>query len=326
MAILLVLILVFIASSDSSRAHLHRFAHLFLALVVVSVGYGVARPSTPVSRLQEGRFTWLAVHPNGSGVLAGLAALVALAYVVWGDRDRPGPRWSRLLYALMLLVVSWAMLAAHTRGAVLGAAVGGLFLLFTLFRGRARVRFLAALTMFGAITALAATELLTSYFTRGEDASELATLNSRTDLWAVAVAAVERQPLFGYGVGASRGIFEAEVGLGGAHNAALNVLVDLGLIGTVCWLGLVAAIVVGAIRLPRTSTDAMVLDRSILLAIITFLMVAGIFFEGPGAVANVASTWLFVCVAWLSIAQRDVQPTPEVARAAVWSAPSIVDS
>ena len=146
------------------------------------------------------------------------------------------------------------------------------------------------------------------------------------------MSAVERQPLFGYGVGASRGIFEAQIGLGGAHNAALNVLVDLGLVGGFCWLALIGAVIVGTMRLPRTSTDAMLLDRSMLIAIIAFLMVIGIFFEGPGAVANVASTWLFVCVAWLTIAQRDVQRAKRdrkrsaAARRAVWSAPSIVDS
>ena len=180
--------------------------------------------------------------------------------------------------------------------------------------------------MIGTVAALAATQLLATYFARGEDQAELATLNSRTDLWAIAVSAVERQPLFGYGVGASRGIFEAEIGLGGAHNAALNVLVDLGLVGALCWLALIIAITVGTLRLPRTSADAMLLDRSMLIAIITFLMVVGIFFEGPGAVANVASTWLFVCIAWLSIAQRDAQRAEAETRRAVWSAPSIVDS
>lgn len=305
MTILLVLILVFVASPESSRDHLHRFAHLFVALVVISVGYGIAVPSKPFSREQEGRFTWLAIHPTVSGLLAGLASLIALAYIVWGNRARPGPHWPRPLYALIFLVVGGSMLASHTRGPVLGALIGGLVLALTLVHGPARARLLAGLATTGAIAALAAGDLVTSYFARGEQASELASLNSRTDLWAVAVAAIERQPLFGYGVGASRGIFQAETGLGGAHNAAINVVVDLGIVGALCWLALIAALTVGSIRLPTTINDAMTLDRSMLIAVITFLMVVGIFFEGPGAVANVASTWLFVCVGWLSIAQRD---------------------
>ena len=333
MVILLVLILVFVAAPDSSHAHIHRFAHLFLALAVLSVGYGVAIPSTPLSPQQEGRFTWLAVHPNVSGIVTGLASLVAMAYVLWGNRDRPGPRWPPLLYLFALLIVGGGMLAAHTRGAVLGTIIGALVFAFARFRGAARVRLLAALTMAGTIAALTATQLLIDYFSRGEQSSELASLNSRTDLWAIAVSAIERQPLFGYGVGASRGIFEEQIGLGGAHNAALNVLVDLGLVGGLCWLALIGAVIVGTLRLPRTSTDALLLDRSMLIAIIAFLMVIGIFFEGPGAVANVASTWLFVCVAWLTIAQRDAQRAEAraeaeaaAARRAVWSAPSIVDS
>ncbi len=123
--------------------------------------------------------------------------------------------------------------------------------------------------------------------------------------------------MFGYGVGASRGIFEEDIGLGGAHNAALNVLVDLGLVGAVCWLALVAALVVGTVRLPRSSDDTMHLDRSMLASILAFSMIAGIFFEGPGAVANVGSLWLFVCVAWLAIAQRRTRERQ--ARTAVWA-------
>ena len=325
MTVVLVLVLVFIAAPDSNRAHLHRFAHLYLAVVTLSVGYGLARPSTPISRLQEGRFTWLAIHPTVSGVMTGLATVVAFAYVISGTRDRPGPQWPRLLYPAMLLIVGGAMLAAHTRGAVLGAVVGSLTVAFAYFRGAARVRLLATVTALGAGAMLTASALLASYFTRGEDQAELATLNSRTDLWTVAVSAIERQPLFGYGVGASRGIFEAEIGLGGAHNAVLNVLVDLGLVGALCWLALIAAITVGAVRLPRTMSDAMRLDRSMLIGLIAFLMVVGIFFEGPGAVANVASTWLFVCIAWLSIAQRDAaRATPERSPA-TRSTPSIDD-
>jgi O-antigen ligase len=334
MMIVLVLMLVFIAAPDSSRAHIHRFAHLFLAMVVVSIGYGLAVPSIPLSRLQEGRFTWLAVHPNVSGLMTGLASLVAFAYVLWGNRDRPGPRWPPLLYVITLLIVGGAMLGAHTRGAVLGAIVGGLVFSFARFRGAARVRLLAALAMLGAITVLAATDVVIDYFSRGAQTSELTSLNSRTDLWVLALATVERQPLFGYGVGASRGVFEEQIGLGGAHNAVLNVLVDLGLVGALCWLALIVAITVGALRLPRTSADALLLDRSLLIAVIAFLMIVGIFFEGPGSVANVASTWLFVCVAWLSVAQRDAQRAEDrlaaVAEAdtgrAVWSAPSIGDS
>jgi O-antigen ligase len=188
--------------------------------------------------------------------------------------------------------------------------------------------------MLGAITVLAATDVVIDYFSRGAQTSELTSLNSRTDLWVLALATVERQPLFGYGVGASRGVFEEQIGLGGAHNAVLNVLVDLGLVGALCWLALIVAITVGALRLPRTSADALLLDRSLLIAVIAFLMIVGIFFEGPGSVANVASTWLFVCVAWLSVAQRDAQRAEDrlaaVAEAdtgrAVWSAPSIGDS
>jgi hypothetical protein len=49
-------------------------------------------------------------------------------------------------------------------------------------------------------------------------------------------------------------------------------------------------------------------DRALLLGVLTFLMVDGIFFDGPGSTANVASTWFFVCIAWLAVARRSTEP------------------
>ena len=37
----------------------------------------------------------------------------------------------------------------------------------------------------------------------------------------------------------------------------------------------------------------------------TFLLVDSVFYEGIGSVANVASTWLFMCIGWYVVARRD---------------------
>ena len=93
-----------------------------------------------------------------------------------------------------------------------------------------------------------------------------------------------------------------ETGLGGGHNALVNIAVELGLVGVICWLALVATLVAGLVRLPRSGPSAP--DRSLLLGVVVFLLVDGIFFEGPAAVTNVASTWLLLAVGWLAVLRR----------------------
>jgi O-antigen ligase len=149
-----------------------------------------------------------------------------------------------------------------------------------------------------------ASQQITTYFERGEDATKLTSLNNRTELWDVAFEAVRDQPMFGNGITASRGIFYEETGLGGGHNAVVNVLVELGVVGLVVWVALVVSLILGIRRLPKTGPRNLALDRALLLGVITFLLVDSVFYEGAGTLANVASTWLFMSVGWYVVARR----------------------
>lgn len=312
------LLLTLAAVTHATRAHMHRFAHLFLAVVIASAAYGLAVPSVPVSRLQEGRFTWLAIHPTVSGVLAGLAALIALAYVVSGRRPRPGPVWPFPFYVASLVVVGSALLGSQTRGAILGVGVGAMVLVLASRGGRAVIEATMAIMLALVVVALVASGPVVDYFVRDSEPEDLASLNSRTELWDVAIVAVGENPMFGYGVTAAQGLFYDETGLGGGHNAVVNLLVELGLVGLIVWTILNVVLLVGVRMLDRTGPHSLGLDRAFLLSVLAFLIVDGIFFQGPGAVTNVASTWLFVCVAWLSVAQRESsrpgQAVPPMAR------------
>lgn len=302
MCILLVLTLV--TSATATIDHFHRWAHLFMVLVVVSVAYGLAVPSVPLSNTQIGRFTWLAIHPTVAGVIAGLGFLLAFSYIAWGGRSRGGPRWPPPFYVVVAVVDGGALLAVHTRGAIAGVVVGAVAILLSVFRGQARWRAVAAALAISLAAVLAAFKPILAYVVRGDSTTQLTTLSSRTDLWAVAADTIELKPLFGYGVGSSRGIFLEDLGLGGAHNAAINVVVELGLVGLVCWALLVATILLAAARLPVRRKPEVRFDRSLLLGLVVFLLVDGFFYEGLGAPANVAMTTLYVCVAWLSVAGR----------------------
>ncbi|HMV74225.1 MAG TPA: O-antigen ligase family protein, partial [Microthrixaceae bacterium] len=301
----ILLAVVVIAAMDGDRSHFHRFAHLYLLLILAGVGYGLVRPSPPLKASQAGRFTWLAVHPTVSGAMMCLAAVVAVGYVVGGRSDRPGPRWPPLLYWGILAVVAGGGLAGHTRGAILGGICGAAVVLVTTRRGRAVVEVgLVGLVLVAGV-AIMASDKVTTYFERGDTSAQLTTLSHRTELWSVAFESIEKKPLFGNGITASRGIFYEATGLGGGHNGAINVLVELGAVGLLVWAALLISLLLGIRHLPRNGPRDLQLDRAMLLGVMTFLLVDSIFYEGIGSVANVASTWLFMCIGWYVVARRD---------------------
>lgn len=298
------LLIVLAAATHADRAHFHRFAHAYLALITLSVLYGVVFPTAPMNRLQQGRFTWLAIHPTVSGVLAGLATIVAAAYLLSGRRPRPGPMWPQPVYLTLLAVVGSALLRSHTRGAVAGAVAGIIVLVLASKRGRALIETALVSTALGVTVVLALSAPIVDFFRRDASDEKLASLNSRTDLWEIAMTAFADNPLLGYGVTATQGIFFEQTGLGGGHNAVVNVLVDLGMIGFLVWVALIISVLAGAWKLSSGGGTQLGLDRALLLSGLAFLLVNSVFFEGLGAVTNIASTWLFISVAWLCVAQR----------------------
>ena len=65
------------------------------------------------------------------------------------------------------------------------------------------------------------------------------------------MAAVRERPLFGHGFMSARGVFLNTFGLGGAHNAFVEVLVNSGVFGTVWWVVLVLMVAAGACGVAR---------------------------------------------------------------------------
>ena len=231
-----------------TRASCTALAHGFLVLVAGSVILGVLVPSEPISAAQVGRFTWLAIHPTVAGVFVSIAAVIGFMYVTIRE-PRPGPRWPWWVYAALLAVVVFGLVATRTRSAVLGAVVGLMACHVVLLpRTAASWSSSRCRCCSSRIVSLTSISAIEAYFARGESTEQLQTLNERTDLWSLAWEAIQLQPLYGYGVGASQGIFQEQIGLGGGHNAAVNVAVDLGLVGLVIWLGLVVTMLVGLLQ------------------------------------------------------------------------------
>ena len=295
---------------QADRADVHRLAHGFLLLVAGSVLYGIAVPSVPLSNQQVGRFTWFAVHPGLAGTYCALAVLVAYVYVTQAG-VRPGPRWPRRVYAGLLVVSLYGLYGAHARGALLGAAAAVFIATASVLRTvTRRIELIAGLVLVAALAVLLAAQPILDYLARGESADELTTLNARTDLWSYALQAIAHKPIYGWGVGASQGIFVDEIGLGGGHNMVINVAVDLGLVGLAVWAVFVGSTLLRTATLPRDGLTGLVVDRALLVGILTVVLVDGLFSAGPGGVSNVSSTWLFLAVGWLCCLTRLLHEKP----------------
>jgi O-antigen ligase len=307
--LVIVLVLAGVLRRHATRANLHELAHWFMVLVAGSVIIGVLFPMERFP-LQQDRFTWLRLHPVQAGIFVGLATVLAVLYLLAGSAPRPGPRWPRAVYVVLLLLVGGGLVGTNTRGAALGAAAGLMLVAFAARSGRRKADIAVVLGVGAVAAAVGSSAQITAFFARGEDAQQLASLNSRTDLWSDAAVFIREQPLYGWGMGATRGLFLDTIGLGGGHNAVVNALVDTGIVGTAAWVVLVVTVLVQAVRLPAAGTSVR-WDRALILGVIVFLLVDSIFTEGLAAPANVASTWLFVLVGWIDVARADAAtPAP----------------
>jgi O-antigen ligase len=202
------------------------------------------------------------------------------------------------VYAVLWLICVVALLATGTRGAAIGALVGIVIVVATRWRGirKLEIALVGVVGLGGVILALAPE--IAAFIARGESAAQLETLNFRTDLWSQALADFAQHPLYGFGFTADRGLFLDTTGLGGGHNAIINLLVDTGLVGTAVWFALLIGLGVTAFRLrPR----GMATDRGIVLALLVGMFANGMFTDELGAPANAMCTWLFVLVAWVGI-------------------------
>ncbi|WP_370949024.1 O-antigen ligase family protein [Amycolatopsis sp. cg5] len=295
--VLVVLALSRALARHAKPADMHRLAHGFFVLIAGSVLFGLL-VHFPQGKLQAGRFTWLYVHPVEAGEMLAIAVVLLAGYVLAHGLDRAGPRWPLPVYLVLLAICVGGLVATKTRGAVIGAIVGVLLVVWTRWRGQRKVEAGVVLAVVLITIALSSSSAIESFFARGESLAKLSTLNSRTDLWGYAFELFPQHPLYGFGLTASRGLFLESIGLGGGHNALVNLLMDTGILGAACWLALLAAVLLAARRL------SLPVERMMILSALPAMIANSVFTEGLGAPANVGCTWLFVLAAWVNVARR----------------------
>jgi exopolysaccharide production protein ExoQ len=287
-------------ATRATTADLHRLAHAFVVVVLLSIGIGVAHNFGRTPETAH-RFNWLYVHPVTAAIYLAIAVLVVASYLT--RRGDPSTRrWSTSAYSLALLVLAGALIATGTRGAAIGCAVGLLVLLSTARGPRGRVEMIVMAIPTLVIVALALSTRIVDFWTRGETEVQLHTLNQRTKLWSLAIDAFGERPLFGRGMSASRGLFLEELGLGGGHNAFVNILLEGGIVGLLIFVLLITEMGVRLAALTRVRARRT--DAAMLLGILIMLIIDGMTAEMMAAAANVASVWLFISIAWIQILQR----------------------
>lgn len=296
-----VLLVLACAVLQPDRAWFRSFVDWFVVATAILVVVGVVAPSVR-GPLQQERFNWLATHPVVVGEFLALALALSGVLAVAAQWREGAPR-RRVAYWGGAALFACALVFNNTRGSAAAAGAGllvGVALILP-----ARLRASAVLTVaFGAtMVALTSSSAVLAWVARGESAQSLESLNARVPYWSLQLhRLLHDNPLFGFGVGASRSIFVDETGLGGSHNAALNVLVDMGIVGLAVWLTLVVGATVMMLRRKGNSHDRV--DRALWLTAITVLLVNGITTEGLGAVANVGGIWLMVLVTYAAQAAR----------------------
>lgn len=293
--LLVTLMVCQVLATRARRVDFHRFAHAFLVLLVISVAIGVAIPFRRTPQTVD-RFNWLYVHPVSAGIFLGVGILLALSFAL----SRGLPRsWPRTVYFALLVILAAALVATGTRGAAGGCLAGAVVLLLTARGARGRVEFLMVALPAAAVVGLAFTDNLLAFATRGESAEQLESLNARTDLWTFALDAFAQRPIFGQGLSATRGLFLDSIGLGGGHNAFVNVLVEGGMVGLALFGSLLVSIITCAIALTRLPAPRP--EAALLLSLMVFFLIDGLTAEMVAAPANVASVWLYVIVAWVCV-------------------------
>ena len=258
-------------------SHVRLVFALFAFGALLSAGFGLA---TGTAVEDSGRLAGNGVNANELGEL--LIVAVILAGALASCREIPAPGRLLALCASGLAVV--ALLATVSRGAILGLVVA--LLCSPLLAGRGRRP--AALALVVVAAGCAATYLVAvapradiERLTSGDS-----TGTGRTDIWKVGLRMVKANPVLGVGAGnypnstihyllepgtIMRSDFivdDPKV----AHNVYLQVLAELGVVGLVLFLGLLAyvlrGLLIAARRFDRGGDRSMeVLSRALLIAL-----------------------------------------------------------
>jgi O-antigen ligase len=278
---------------------LRDLAVIYWTLVAIVAASVLAGPAgLPEARAFYGRYQGIFASANTLGEIAAMA--IPLGLGLWATRR------DRLIYLVGVAILLSGLGLAESRGAIGALALGGIFFAW---RGGARgvVRYVvpaaAVLALAVALVAVlnpsaVAVDTLVQRFNA---AGSTDFTNSRSAAWQSAINIWMSSPIIGHGYRTTEGLFQGlkaqgllDFGPNTAHNLALEVAVELGIIGLVLVLGLLAAIVQAAGH--TTSTIGRAAAVCVVVGLGTQLFESGLF--GTGS--------LFAFLFWLVAAAAAV--------------------
>lgn len=296
-----------------SRAMWTACSALVVYVILGALSTFVAPPANAYERDETYfRFAWFAVHPITAATLAAMAALGVLSASFFpraGNRRVMGV--PRILVLTPLVAI---LILTSTRGPLLAFAAGAgvLVLMRTAWIGRLALYATAGLAVFvylaaGAdfrqwIEAAAANRdsAIADMFFRGHTAERVLGLNGRLELWDYLGHYIAANPVLGHGFQASRAILlDTATWAAYAHNALLQAMLDLGLVGTAALIALVAAGVIGALRTPMNQWL-----RAVLASLMVFLVLNSVTSESFAGPPGFEMLMLLLCIACAGPARR----------------------
>lgn len=270
----------FVAAFAADRARVNAALAAYVALgtgLAIAGFLGLTTiPKVPLlTALAPGQYwsppDWLGLetHPNQ---LAGLLCLLLPLMVALLANWRAMPPWPRRILAFLTLFNSVILVLTQSRGGWIGVGAG-LVVLAALWaavapasprRRATRIALVAGALAVAALLITAGPERLQSFWLDPPTETavgSLETLSYRQDLWPGALQAAEDFWLTGIGLGAFR---EAAfrlyllpdaggLDIGHAHNIFLQVALDVGVVGLVSYLALLAVAAASALSVARRS-------------------------------------------------------------------------
>ncbi len=279
-----------VATALHTPAHARLVATAFVVGAVLSVLIGVAGQVGGLAAVEQGgRFQGAAGDPNY--LAAQVVAATALAVGLLASTRNAAARWWLLL---SLVPLTYALVAAQSRGGFVAAATMLIVAFFVVQRHRLQLLAIAMVVVAMVSLSLAATPGAWQRLTSGEEGG-----SGRTDLWTIGWRMVEEHPFLGVGLdnfgvraieytrqpGQLRDVDLVERGQE-AHNLYLGLVAETGLLGLVLFL-VVAATSLAAGRRAAAGFDrvgmgnAATLARAAVLALVGMLSAS--FFLPNGA-------------------------------------------
>jgi O-antigen ligase len=272
---------VLVDSSDPVGSAQRFVSATYFGLLLMLGQYIILTPFSPAGAIETSQVTGIfrlggeLLPATQLAAVAGMVSSLALIDVL--NKRRPHFSWP-------VLVLSVGMMGASLgRGGMLGASVSMLVVLCAFRKARLAVALAGALGLL-VVLAPGLMDLSWDILTRRQDQYQLTTITGRVPLWQKAIELIQMKPILGWGyVSGSRVAFLSAFKGWAAihtHNAILEILVALGVVGLCILLGLLWGIyssLMGSLRAGWRSINS---SQSGLLALKVLSLVILLTIEG----------------------------------------------